>query len=87
MRFARKPRILFFDEATSALDNRTQDIVTETHAGLKLTRIVIAHRRSTIRSVDRTLVLQQGRIVESGSYDELLAQGGVFSDLPKRQLL
>jgi NHLM bacteriocin system ABC transporter ATP-binding protein len=83
----RKPRILIFDEATSALDNRTQAIVNETLAQLNLTRIVIAHRLSTVRSVDRILVLKQGRIVETGRYDELLARNGAFSELVKQQLL
>lgn len=83
----RKPRILIFDEATSALDNRTQAIVNEALAQLNLTRIIIAHRLSTVRGVDRILVLQQGRIVETGFYDELLARGGVFSELVRRQFL
>jgi ABC-type bacteriocin/lantibiotic exporter with double-glycine peptidase domain len=84
---ARKPRILIFDEATSALDNHTQAIVTETLAQLKLTRIVIAHRLSTVRSADRILILDEGRIVETGSCDELLARGRTFSALAKQQLL
>jgi ATP-binding cassette subfamily C protein len=83
----RKPRILFFDEATSALDNRTQAIVTETLAGLDLTRIVIAHRLSTIRGVDRIIVLERGRIAETGGFDELLERGGTFSRLARQQLL
>jgi ABC-type bacteriocin/lantibiotic exporter with double-glycine peptidase domain len=83
----RKPRVLIFDEATSALDNRTQAIVYETLAKLNVTRIVIAHRLSTVRGVDRILVLKQGRIVETGNYEELLARGGAFSELVRRQLL
>jgi ATP-binding cassette subfamily C protein len=83
----RQPRILIFDEATSALDNHTQAIVNATLAELNLTRIVIAHRLSTVREVDRILVLKQGRIVETGSYDELLARGGAFSELAKQQLV
>jgi NHLM bacteriocin system ABC transporter ATP-binding protein len=83
----RKPRILIFDEATSSLDNRTQATVHETLARLKLTRIIIAHRLSTVRNVDRILVLKEGRIVETGTYDELLARGGEFSELVKQQLL
>jgi NHLM bacteriocin system ABC transporter ATP-binding protein len=82
-----KPRILIFDEATSALDNHTQAIVNATLTNLNLTRIVIAHRLSTVREVDRILVLKQGRIVETGSYDELLARGGTFSELAKQQLV
>jgi ABC-type multidrug transport system fused ATPase/permease subunit len=83
----RKPRILIFDEATSALDNHTQSIVNETLAGLTATRIIIAHRLSTVRKADRILVFDRGRIVETGSYDDLLARGGMFSDLARQQLL
>ena len=80
-----KPSILIFDEATSALDNRTQAIVTQSLEKLNATRIVVAHRLSTIRNCDRILVMDAGRIVESGSFDELVAQGGIFSNLVKRQ--
>ena len=80
-----KPSILIFDEATSALDNRTQAIVTKSLEKLNATRIVVAHRLSTIRNCDRILVMDAGRIVESGSFDELVAQGGIFSNLVKRQ--
>jgi len=83
---ARKPRILLFDEATSALDNRTQSVVQASIGKLGITRIVIAHRLSTVRNVDRIYVLDQGRIVESGRYDELIARGGAFAELAKRQL-
>ena len=83
---AGKPSILIFDEATSALDNRTQAIVTESLNKLKTTRIVIAHRLSTIRECDRILVMDKGRLVESGTYDELLAQNGIFARLVKRQV-
>ena len=83
---AAKPSILIFDEATSALDNRTQAIVTESVDKLHATRIVIAHRLSTIRNCDRILVMDKGRLVESGSFDELVAQGGLFAGLVKRQV-
>ncbi|MBM3527428.1 MAG: NHLP bacteriocin export ABC transporter permease/ATPase subunit, partial [Alphaproteobacteria bacterium] len=83
----RHPRILLMDEATSALDNRTQAIVTETLGRLSTTRIVIAHRLSTIQAVDRIFVLEQGRLVETGSYDELMKLDGTFAALAKRQLL
>lgn len=83
---AGKPAILIFDEATSALDNRTQAIVTESLNQLKTTRLVIAHRLSTIRECDRILVMDKGRLVENGTYDELLAQNGVFAQLVKRQV-
>ncbi len=84
---AAKPRILMLDEATSALDNITQKQVAESLAGLKCTRLVIAHRLSTIRECDRILVLEGGRIVENGTFDELLALRGAFYELASRQLL
>jgi len=82
---APKPRILMFDEATSALDNITQKKVSEALNGLKCTRIVIAHRLSTIRHCDRIIVLDGGKIIEDGSYEELLAKGGFFAELVERQ--
>jgi ATP-binding cassette subfamily C protein len=81
-----KPRILYMDEATSALDNRTQRIVSESLDRLQATRIVIAHRLSTIVNADRIFVMDQGRIVESGTYNELMAKDGLFSTLAKRQI-
>lgn len=81
-----KPRLLFMDEATSALDNKTQNIVSESLDKLQATRIVIAHRLSTVRNADRIYVLDKGAIVESGSYQELMEKGGVFSNLAKRQI-
>jgi NHLM bacteriocin system ABC transporter ATP-binding protein len=84
---APKPKILIFDEATSALDNKTQKQVSEALDGLKCTRIVIAHRLSTIKNCDRILVLDKGRIMEDGTYDELIAQNGLFSELVARQRL
>ncbi|MDD3311409.1 NHLP bacteriocin export ABC transporter permease/ATPase subunit [Pseudodesulfovibrio sp.] len=83
---ARDPKVLLFDEATSALDNRTQDIVTRSLNDLPVTRVVIAHRLSTIKDADRIIVLRDGRIAESGTYAELMAAGGVFHDLAKRQM-
>ena len=84
---APKPRILMFDEATSALDNKTQKKVSDALDGLKCTRIVIAHRLSTIRNCDRILVLDKGKILEDGTYDELIAQNGYFAELVARQRL
>lgn len=84
---APRPRILMFDEATSALDNLTQKRVAESLDGLKCTRIVIAHRLSTIRRCDRIIVLDGGRIVEDGTYDELIQAGGYFMELISRQSL
>ncbi len=82
---AGKPRILMFDEATSALDNKTQKQVTEALDSLKCTRLIIAHRLSTIRQCDRILVLDGGRIIEDGTYDELINAGGFFAELVERQ--
>lgn len=82
---APNPKILMFDEATSALDNITQKKISQALDGLKCTRIVIAHRLSTIRHCDRIIVLDNGKIVEDGSYDELLAHGGMFAELVSRQ--
>ena len=84
---APKPRILIFDEATSALDNRTQQQVSEALDRLKCTRIVIAHRLSTIRNCSRILMLDGGKIAESGTYDELLRKNGLFAELIARQRL
>jgi NHLM bacteriocin system ABC transporter ATP-binding protein len=82
-----RPRILLFDEATSALDNQTQAIVSRALGALRATRIVIAHRLSTIMHADRIDVLLEGRIVQSGVYEELLAQPGPFQELARRQVL
>ena len=82
---ATKANILMFDEATSALDNITQKVVTDSLNAMGCTRIVIAHRLSTIRDCDRIIALDGGRIVESGSYDELIAQNGFFAELVARQ--
>lgn len=83
---AAKPAILIFDEATSALDNRAQAIVTESIDKLNVTRIVIAHRLSTIRNADRILVMDAGKIAESGTFDELMERDGMFAKLVKRQV-
>ncbi len=82
---APKPKILMFDEATSALDNITQKIVSDSLDKLQCTRIVVAHRLSTIRNCDRIIVLEKGEIVEDGSFDELLEKDGIFADLVARQ--
>lgn len=84
---APKPKILMFDEATSALDNLTQKKVSESLDGLKCTRIVIAHRLSTIKQCDRIIYLDKGKIVEDGTYEELINMGGRFAELVARQQL
>ena len=84
---APKPKILMFDEATSALDNMTQKKVSESLDALKCTRIIIAHRLSTIKQCDRIIVLDQGKIIEDGKYDELIAKNGFFAELVARQRL
>lgn len=84
---APKPKILMFDEATSALDNITQKIVSESLDKLKCTRVVIAHRLSTIKQCDRIIYLEKGKIIEDGTYDELIEKNGKFAELVARQRL
>lgn len=84
---APKPKILMFDEATSALDNITQKKISESLGSLKCTRIVIAHRLSTIKQCDRIIVLDRGKIIEDGKYDELIEKNGFFAELVARQRL
>ncbi|QES59330.1 NHLP bacteriocin export ABC transporter permease/ATPase subunit [Streptomyces venezuelae] len=83
----RKPRVLFLDEATSALDNEAQRVVTASTGALRATRLVIAHRLSTVMDADRVIVMSDGRIVQQGPPAELLADtNGVFHGLVRRQL-
>lgn len=82
---APKPKILMFDEATSALDNKTQRQVSEALDAMGCTRIVIAHRLSTIKHCDRILVLNQGKIIENGTYEELINKKWYFAELVERQ--
>jgi len=82
-----RPRIILLDEATSALDNPAQAVIADSTRQLKATRIVIAHRLSSVRGADRIIVLDQGRIVQQGTYHELLAdQDGLFASLAGQQL-
>ena len=81
------PSILVFDEATSALDNVTQAAVCESLDRMNVTRIVVAHRLSTIKNCDRIIVLKDGKIVEQGSYSSLMEQNGLFHQLAARQLV
>ena len=82
-----KPKILIFDEATSALDNKTQKNITESINKLNCTRIVIAHRLSTIKNANRILMLDGGKIIEQGSYQQLIDKKGRFAELVERQRL
>ncbi len=83
---ASRPPIMLFDEATSALDNRAQAIVMDSLSRLQATRIIVAHRLSTVRNVDRILVLDKGSIVERGTFSELMEKNGVFARLVRRQM-
>jgi ABC-type bacteriocin/lantibiotic exporter with double-glycine peptidase domain len=85
----RRPRILLLDEATSALDNVTQSIVADSIATQLrgMTRVVIAHRLDGIVKADRIYVLKDGRIVQSGRYDQLLLEPGPFREMARRQML
>jgi NHLM bacteriocin system ABC transporter ATP-binding protein len=81
-----RPRILLFDEATSALDNKTQAIVSHSLEQLKATRIVIAHRLSTVMKADVIFVIVDGRVVQQGTAAQLMDQPGPFQELSRRQL-
>lgn len=83
---ARRPRIMLLDEATSALDNATQAHVMDTLSRMNITRVVVAHRLSTVRDADLIVVLSEGRVVEQGSYESLVEAGGLFRELIQRQL-
>lgn len=84
---AGNPRVIFMDEATSALDNRTQAIVTDSLGRMPVTRVVIAHRLTTVKDADLIVVLDAGRVVESGAYEALIARDGAFAALARRQIL
>ncbi len=81
-----KPKVILMDEATSSLDNRTQAIVTKSLEELKATRIVIAHRLSTIRNANRIYVIEEGRVVQVGTFEELMKLEGLFAQLVARQM-
>ncbi len=83
---ARKPKIFLLDEATSNLDNRVQAVIMQNLRRIHATRIVVAHRLSTIEKADRIYVMQDGRIIESGNFEELMEQNGVFAKLAARQV-
>jgi ABC-type bacteriocin/lantibiotic exporter with double-glycine peptidase domain len=81
----KRPPVLVLDEATSALDNATQRAVSDRIAALSVTRIVVAHRLSTIRAADRIYLLDGGAIAACGSYPELAATSPLFARLVARQ--
>ena len=81
------PSILIFDEATSALDNLTQAAISKNLDEMNITRIVVAHRLSTIKNCKRIIVLQEGRIAEDGDYDSLMKKRGLFYQQASRQLV
>lgn len=83
---AKKPALLLMDEATSALDNETQAVVSRGIAELKVSRLLIAHRLSTVMNADRIYVLHEGRMAECGTYQQLMEQNGIFARLARRQL-
>ncbi len=82
-----QPKIVIFDEATSALDNCMQEKISYNLDQLCPTRLVIAHRLSTIKNADRIYVLNQGEIVESGTFETLTKQEGLFAQLARQQNL
>ncbi|MER6711118.1 MULTISPECIES: NHLP bacteriocin export ABC transporter permease/ATPase subunit [unclassified Streptomyces] len=83
----RRPRILFFDEATSALDNETQRTVIESTKALNATRVVIAHRLSTVMDADRVVVMEDGKVIQQGPPAQLLADtNGRLHELVRRQM-
>jgi len=81
-----RPAVLLLDEATSALDALTESAIQEELARLRCTRVVVAHRLSTIQSADLILVMDDGRIAERGRHDELVARGGTYAELISRQV-
>ncbi|MCW8085545.1 NHLP bacteriocin export ABC transporter permease/ATPase subunit [Sabulicella glaciei] len=83
---AHRPRILLLDEATSALDNRTQEVVTRNLEAMGVTTLVVAHRLSTVQRAARIYVMDGGRVVEEGRFEELIEAGGLFARLAVRQL-
>jgi len=84
--FIGNPSVLFLDEATSALDNVTQQKVLDSIYKMNSTVVMVAHRLSTVKDFDRIIVIKDGAIAEQGTYNELMAANGYFSELVSRQL-
>ena len=84
-----RPRILILDDALSAVDTYTEEEILTRLRGVmrERTSIIVSHRVSTVRDADLILVLDEGRIVERGRHDELVARGGVYAELYRKQLL
>ncbi|MEG1427581.1 MAG: ATP-binding cassette domain-containing protein, partial [Oscillospiraceae bacterium] len=84
---ATNPSVLLLDEATSAMDNITQAKVLQSLTDLKMTRVMVAHRLSTVVNCDRIFLLSKGEIAEVGTYKELLEMNGMFAELVRRQMI
>jgi ABC-type multidrug transport system fused ATPase/permease subunit len=77
--------MLILDEATSALDSKTESTVMANLQALRCTRIIIAHRLSTVANADQIIVMDKGRIMETGTHEQLLARGRIYRDLVAAQ--